>query len=123
MIDTSLKNTLMLNPSILKRFSKSSNFFYYGPKPNLNETEPSPRPSPSHSTPFKRSESVKSVISEQELTSRSTPIGAKSSSSTATTTKNKSDIVDEELTLPTDIMDSEFLLDDPMAGKSFFDNR
>lgn len=78
--------------------------------------EPSPRPSPSHSTPFKRSESVKSVISEQELTSRSTPIGAKSSSSTATTTKNKSDIVDEELTLPTDIMDSEFLLDDPMAG-------
>jgi len=79
--------------------------------------ESSARPSPAHSTPFKRSETVKSLISEQELTSRSTPIGAKSSSSTATTTKNKSTIVDEELTLPTDIMDSEFLLDDPLAGE------
>lgn len=84
----------------------------------VKTAESSQRPTASRSTPFKRSEGVKSVISEQELTSRSTPVGAKSSTSTATTTKSKSAVVDEELTLPTDIMDSEFLLDDPLAGNT-----
>jgi len=100
----------------------------------VQESKHRPSESQLHLTTFKQSESLKSLIRAQELTPKSDQVktdtkstSTSSSTSTTSTTSrtsttakgsdtNKTNAVEETLTLPTDIMDSEFLHDDPLAG-------